>query len=68
MVRPPILPREYSPTSGQAQPRQGSMFFFEKKEPKNFSDLATASPWKTGAKSEKSFCFFFFRKRRILAY
>jgi len=37
-------------------------FFFEKKNQKNFSNFA---PGKMGAKSEKSFCFFFFRKRRI---
>jgi hypothetical protein len=42
---------------------EASAFFFEKKEPKNFHSFATGG---FAAIEKKSFCFFFFRKRRIL--
>jgi len=41
------------------------MFFFEKKNQKTFVRLHVRQ---MPANEQKSFCFFFFRKRRILAY
>jgi hypothetical protein len=45
--------------------KEASMFFFEKNNQKTFARLQARQ---TASKREKSFCFFFFRKRRILAY
>jgi hypothetical protein len=45
--------------------KEASMFFFEKKNQKTFPRWHACQ---TTSKGEKSFCFFFFRKRRILAY
>jgi hypothetical protein len=65
MDRPPCVLREYSPSRRGAQrPQKASMFFFEKKNQKTFPTWHTRQRGKRG----KSFCFFFFRKRRILAY
>jgi hypothetical protein len=45
--------------------KQGRMFFFEKKNQKTFARLLTHGAMRVSQKRIKSFCFFFFRKRRF---
>jgi hypothetical protein len=55
---PASLPRWMPSWRRWPMSKAASMFFFEKKNQKTFIPLPRA-------KEEKSFCFFFFRKRRL---
>ena len=43
------------------------MFFFEKKNQKTFHSFGSVTWHRLGPNEKKSFCFFFFRKRRFFS-
>ena len=46
---------------------KGKRFFFEKKNQKTFDSAVARSPERTATAALKAFCFFFSKKKRLLA-